>query len=79
MNFRNFETSSGKLVLAGKDAKNNEELIKQIEQEDNAQEAELLGLNENKSTFSFVIAGIIIIILLAFFYRRRRRKKKNAN
>ena len=42
-------------------------------------EAEQLGLNENKSTFSFVIAGIIIIILLVFFYRRRRRKKKNAN
>src|SRR3989344_4503947 len=34
MNFRNFETSSGKLVLAGKDAKNNEELIAQISPEE---------------------------------------------
>jgi len=34
MNFRNFETSSGKLVLAGKSAENNEELIKQVESEE---------------------------------------------
>ena len=34
MNFRNFETSSGKLVLAGKYAKNNEELIVQISPEE---------------------------------------------
>ena len=31
MRFREFETTSGKLVLAGRDAKNNEELIAQIE------------------------------------------------
>lgn len=31
MKFRKFETSSGKKVLAGKDAKSNEELIKQVE------------------------------------------------
>ena len=34
MNFRNFETSSGKLVLAGKSAENNEELIAQISPEE---------------------------------------------
>ncbi|MDP2673116.1 MAG: NFACT RNA binding domain-containing protein [Nanoarchaeota archaeon] len=33
--FRSFRTASGKLVLAGKDAKNNEELISQIETEEN--------------------------------------------
>lgn len=32
--FRKMTTSSGKLVLAGKDAKNNEELIKQIEKDE---------------------------------------------
>ena len=32
--FRSFKTSSGKLVLAGKNAKSNEELISQIEQEE---------------------------------------------
>ena len=32
--FREFSTSSGKLVLAGKDAKNNEELIEQIEEDE---------------------------------------------
>ena len=32
--FRQFKTSSGKLVLAGKDAKNNEELIAQIQPEE---------------------------------------------
>ena len=32
--FRQFLTSSGKLVLAGKDAKSNEELIKQIEKDE---------------------------------------------
>ncbi len=32
--FRQFKTSSGKLVLAGKDAKNNEKLIKQIESDE---------------------------------------------
>jgi len=31
VNFRQFTTSSGKLVLGGKSAENNEELIKQIE------------------------------------------------
>ena len=31
MKFREFETSSGKKVLAGKDAKSNEELVKQAE------------------------------------------------
>ncbi len=31
MKFREMKTSSGKLVLAGKNAKNNEELIKQVE------------------------------------------------
>ena len=31
MKFREFKTSSGKIVLAGKDAKSNEELIKQAE------------------------------------------------
>lgn len=31
MKFREFETSSGKKVLAGKNAANNEELVKQIE------------------------------------------------
>ncbi len=31
MKFRQFSTSSGKLVLAGKDAKSNEELIAQVE------------------------------------------------
>jgi predicted ribosome quality control (RQC) complex YloA/Tae2 family protein len=31
MKFREMTTSSGKLVLAGRNAKNNEELIKQIE------------------------------------------------
>ena len=31
MKFREFTTSSGKKVLAGKDAKSNEELIKQID------------------------------------------------
>src|SRR3989344_7693329 len=32
--FRSFKTSSGKLVLSGKNAKSNEELISQIEQEE---------------------------------------------
>jgi len=32
MKFREFKTSSGKLVLAGKNAENNEELVKQIEE-----------------------------------------------
>ena len=32
--FRNFRTTSGKLVLVGKDAKNNEELIAQIQSEE---------------------------------------------
>jgi len=31
MRFREFKTSSGKLVLAGKSAENNEELISQVE------------------------------------------------
>lgn len=31
MKFREFKTSSGKLVLAGKNAKNNEELIAQVQ------------------------------------------------
>jgi predicted ribosome quality control (RQC) complex YloA/Tae2 family protein len=31
MNFRTFQTSSGKKVLGGKSAENNEELIKQVE------------------------------------------------
>lgn len=31
MKFREFKTSSGKKVLAGKDAKSNEELVKQVE------------------------------------------------
>lgn len=31
MKFREFETASGKIVLAGKNAENNEELVKQIE------------------------------------------------
>ena len=31
-NFREFKTSSGKLVLAGKNAENNEELMKQVEE-----------------------------------------------
>ena len=30
MNFRKFKTTGGKLVLAGKDAETNEELIKQV-------------------------------------------------
>jgi len=30
MNFRKFKTSSGKLVLGGKNAENNEELLKQV-------------------------------------------------
>jgi len=34
MKFREFETSSGKKVLVGKNAKNNEELIEQIEKEE---------------------------------------------
>ena len=34
MKFREFKTSSGKLVLAGKDERNNEELITQIESEE---------------------------------------------
>jgi len=33
MNFRKFTTSNGKEVLCGKSAENNEELIKQIEEE----------------------------------------------
>ena len=69
------------LAMEYRDSKNNNYAVPKLVKLSvyNAQEAELLGLNENKSTFSFVIAGIIIIILLAFFYRRRRRKKKNAN
>ncbi|MCK4647821.1 DUF814 domain-containing protein [Candidatus Pacearchaeota archaeon] len=35
MKFREFETSSGKKVLAGKDAKSNEELIKQFKGKEN--------------------------------------------
>jgi predicted ribosome quality control (RQC) complex YloA/Tae2 family protein len=31
MKFREFETSTGKKILAGRDAKSNEELIKQVE------------------------------------------------
>ena len=31
MKFREFKTSSGKLVLAGKSAENNEELVEQVE------------------------------------------------
>jgi predicted ribosome quality control (RQC) complex YloA/Tae2 family protein len=31
MNFRQYKTSSGKIVLAGKSAENNEELISQVE------------------------------------------------
>ena len=31
VNFRKFETSSGKVVLAGRTAENNEEIIKQSE------------------------------------------------
>lgn len=34
MKFREFETSSGKRVLAGKDAKTNEELIRQVEKDE---------------------------------------------
>lgn len=34
MKFREFETSSEKKVLAGKDAKSNEELIKQVEKDE---------------------------------------------
>ena len=34
MNFREFETSSGLKVLAGKDAENNDELVKQADEED---------------------------------------------
>ena len=34
MKFREFTTSSGKRVLAGKDAKSNEELIKQAEKDE---------------------------------------------
>ncbi len=34
MKFRQFTTKAGTLVLAGKDAKNNEELVKQIEKEE---------------------------------------------
>lgn len=34
MNFRKFITASGKLVLAGRDAEQNEEIIKQAEQEE---------------------------------------------
>lgn len=34
MNFRKIETSSGKLILAGKSAENNEELIKQIDNQE---------------------------------------------
>jgi predicted ribosome quality control (RQC) complex YloA/Tae2 family protein len=34
MKFREFETSSGKKVLAGKSAQNNEDLIKQIDNEE---------------------------------------------
>jgi len=33
MNFRKFITSSGKLVLSGKDKETNEELIKQVEKD----------------------------------------------
>lgn len=34
MKFREFETSSGKKVLAGKSALNNEELVKQVEKDE---------------------------------------------
>lgn len=34
MKFREFKTSSGKLVLAGKNEKNNEELVAQVEPEE---------------------------------------------
>jgi len=34
MKFREFKTSSGRLVLAGKNAENNEELIKQVEKDE---------------------------------------------
>ena len=35
MKFREFTTSSGKKVLAGKDAKSNEELVKQVGKDEN--------------------------------------------
>jgi len=34
MNFREFKTSSGKVVLAGKNAENNEQLIKQVKKDE---------------------------------------------
>lgn len=34
MKFREFKTSSGKLVFVGKNAENNEELVKQIEEDE---------------------------------------------
>ena len=34
VNFRKFETSSGKLVLAGKTAENNEKLVEQVEEDE---------------------------------------------
>ncbi len=43
MKFRQFKTSSGKLVLAGKDARSNEELIAQVQPEENVFHTEKPG------------------------------------
>jgi predicted ribosome quality control (RQC) complex YloA/Tae2 family protein len=43
MNFRQFKTSSGKLVLAGKSAENNEDLVMQVQPTETVLHTEMPG------------------------------------